>query len=66
MCIDDGEGVREGDGEVGVVAQRVEVESWDLSSLQMDVDHVEDGRVDGCGDEHEGVWSEYLVVLDCP
>lgn len=65
MSVDDGEGFGEVDGEVGVVSQRMEVECRDLKCLKMDIDQLEDGGIDGCSDEDEGIGCKDLV-LDCP
>ena len=41
MCVDDGEGWRELDREVGVVSDRVEVEEWDVQSGRVLLDERE-------------------------
>lgn len=64
MGVDDGEGRRQEEGEVGVEADAVDVEERDLQRLGVRVYACEDGGIDRGDEQDEGEGGEGVVVGD--
>jgi hypothetical protein len=64
VCLDDGKGWWQLDGEVRVVADAVEVECGYLESGGVFLDYRENGWVDGCGYDNKGVGCEDFILSD--
>lgn len=65
MCFDDGKGRWEVEREVCVEAQAVNVEGWDLKSMDLCLEERENSRIERGSDQEQSVWREDLV-LDSP